>query len=334
MPLPEGVWQVAAAVIAVAGAAWQFAGLKDARRAAEIRDIEQSIASAAQRQDPLQHSYRAHLLQRMQAMHGDRRSALPLAGLYGLLTLLFLGLFTSTTNWIVQVATFVALVACFMQCMRYLGIHRYTTWSRHIETGEAYEVSMVAARESFMATAKNLKPIEPGEPLLTKAAEAWRKVDASKRRDLISLIALMALAMVVALQGPVWAEEGTFAWRDSVTWASWVVTVGIAGLPILSQTLQRLCARLRPAWVGQFVRWLGQFTWAFAALLYLPRGFEKLAFYFIDTGRIAELQDLYGLLSIYVTAGILMLWMAGYVRVARLVRWLKRSRSRPPPSSA
>lgn len=328
MGLPEGAWQVAAAVIAVVGTWWQFAGMKDGRRATEIQQLEDAIASAHNRADRLEHAYRAHLLQRMQSMHGDRRSALPLAALYLLLCLLFLAMLSST-NWIVQGAAFIALAACFLQAMRYFGIYRYTTWSQHIETGAALERAMVEARLAFQGPALESKPLEVGPTLLEAAGNAWRKVDADRRRDLIVGATLMLVGMVVAFKGPGWSYAGDVSWRrEALPWAAWLATAGIASLPVFSRTLGRLSRSLRPFWIGVSVRWGSQIAWVAAALLWLQPALVDFVYWLIDHDHIDTVEDLWGTIAIYVVAGLMFLWQAAFHRGRRLAVRLRRRRRR------
>ncbi len=86
------------ALLTAAAAFWQFGGLKDAQKASELVYLEEAITSAAKRNDPIEHGYRAHLLQRMQVLHGNRGSAGFSAAFWGFLTLMFLLLVSVSRN--------------------------------------------------------------------------------------------------------------------------------------------------------------------------------------------------------------------------------------------
>lgn len=320
MAFPEGTWQVLAAVIAAAAALWQFAGLKENRRAGEFEQLERSIRSAAERKDPAEHAYRSYMFRRMQAVHGNRSSAGFMAAMWGLLTLLFLLLAGTAkdTTAVGQLVAFAGLLGSMTLAARNLGQFMYGSRTLDAEMGQALELSMVAAREAFVVSSKDLPPLKPAPNLAEHTRRAWRRTAKAKRRDAAGLVVITALSVAFALLGPHAIRQDWFEWKSAVLVTVWFLVACVASAPLFSRTMKSKTATLRPRWAGPLVYWGGQIAWASALLLFGPPWLNDRLIDLIRQDVHATFEDLFAMLGACVGIGLFTLWIAWY---PRLVRW-------------
>lgn len=315
----DGLWQVLAAALTAAAALWQFAGLKDTQKAAELLHLEQAISSAAARKDPIEHGYRAHLLQRMQALHGNRSSSAFFAGLWGFSAFMFLLMLLVSrggTLW-AQLIIFGGLYGSTLFAFRNLAKYLYSSRTLDLETGQAYEVAMVAARQSLVDSSKNLPPLQPQPQLVKKAVAAWKATARDKKVDLAWFVGLIGVVVVLGMFGYHAREEGWIEWREAIAWSSWLAAVCLALLPIGSSTLRKVTTRFQPPKLGLSLYWLIQAAWVVLVLRFGPERFENLVYDTIESDRAMSYKEFFTMLASLAGSGLLLLWMAVAVRYRR-----------------
>jgi hypothetical protein len=322
VPWYDGLWPVLPAILTAAAAFWQFGGLKDSQKATELAHLEQVITSAAARKDPVEHGYRAYLLQRLQALHGNRSSSGFFAAIWGFLTLMFLLMMAVSrgATWVGQLIIFAGLFGSMMLAARNLGKYLYGSRTLDLETAQAYELSMVAARQSFVDSAKDLPPLRPQPQLGKKAINAWKSTTKARKRDLGLFAGLVAFVVGLGIFGYQAWQKDWIEWREAVTWTSWTAAGCVAILPIWSRTLANVTNRFQPQKVGQILYVLVQVAWVVLTLRFTPSWFEDLLYKTIEDDTSMGYKELFTMLASFVGTGLLLVLLAA---LARWARWRK-----------
>lgn len=319
-------WQVVPAAIAAAVAIWQFAGLKDHRRAEELVQLERAIVSAAERKDPLEHAYRAHAMKRLQVFHGNRAAAGVYAFACGIVAILFLIMagISKGASLLGQTIIFLGLTISMLLAARNWALWLYSTRTLHNETGEAYELAMVAARESFIDSSKHLPPLRPVPDLVNETVANWKKAVAKKRSDII--LVLLMLGVVAAY---VWSADYAVhaRWLDLMTILTWTFTATGAGLSTLlvgSRRLAIFTANFSPIWWGRTIYWLSQVAWVAGTLMFVPGWLKGLVIWTAQSSHPQpSLEEFLIMPGSAFASGVV---VAGGVISLRLKRWRKRHR--------
>lgn len=336
----DGAWQVAAAIVAALIARWQFADFKATRRATELAQLEAAITSAATRKDPVEHAYRAHLLRRMQAVHGSRGASGTNAAIWGIASILMLLMVTTVTDayWWVKVVVLAGMFGSFLMAARNLGQYRYSTQTLDQDTAVAYELAMVAARKEFIDATKDLPDLPPPPPtvavdlpaLQAKAVNAWKNAKATQKRDAIMFVVLIGIGVGIAMSGPDAVRDDKIEWREAVSWTAIVVTACLAVLPVLSRTLRLLLAKACTPRMAFLCYWETQLAWVVGLAMFGPDWFEKLLYRAIESDPRATLDTVFTIIGMSAATGLLLVYMAWSSRVDRWRKY-RTNRHSPPP---
>lgn len=272
--LTTGHWQTIAAVVTAGAALWQFAGLKEHRRAGELLQLEQATASAEARNDPVSHAYRAQTLRRLQAHEAAYSNAGPNALWWAgmaLLSFIFM-IMARDAESTPQLVAFAIFVGSVFLAGRAFSRWMYSSRTLQRDMSETLEATMIVHKQKFIDTRKkDTTPVQSYDEVLKEARANVKKAFQRQRNTILMFAVLVAFTLVSA-----WWLEGQVRTRqiklnDVREWAMVAGTVVVIVLPTGFLRRRPLLAKLIPRRSLRVGFCIAAFlAWSLLCALYLP----------------------------------------------------------------